>query len=39
MRASDSEARQTIGGKTYNVGTYKTAIAAVRTGMIEIGPV
>lgn len=37
MRAS--EARQVIGGKTYEVVTYKTAIAAVRTGAIEIGPV
>jgi hypothetical protein len=37
MRAS--EARQTIGGKTYNIITYKTAVAAARTGTIEIGPV
>lgn len=37
MRAS--ETRQTIGQKTYHVVTYKTAIAAVRTGTIEIGPV
>jgi len=37
MRAS--EGRQTIGGKTYNIVTYKTAIAAARTGTIEIGPV
>jgi len=37
MRAS--EARQTIGQKTYHVVTYKTAIAAARTGTIEIGPV
>ncbi|HEX7516275.1 MAG TPA: BatD family protein [Chthoniobacterales bacterium] len=37
MRAS--EAQQTIGGKTYHIVTYKTAIAAVRTGPIEIGPV
>jgi hypothetical protein len=37
MRAS--EGRQTIGGKTYLVVTYKTAIAAARTGTIEIGPV
>ena len=37
MRAS--EARQVIGGKTYNIVTYKTAIAAARTGPIEIGPV
>ena len=37
MRAS--EARQTIGEKTYNIITYKTAIAAARTGTIEIGPV
>jgi hypothetical protein len=37
MRAS--EARQVIGGKTYNIITYKTAIAAARTGTIEIGPV
>jgi hypothetical protein len=36
MRAS--EARQVIGGKTYNIVTYKTAIAAARTGTIEIGP-
>jgi BatD DUF11 like domain len=37
MRAS--EARQTIGQKTYHVVAYKTAIAAARTGTIEIGPV
>jgi hypothetical protein len=37
MRAS--EAQQVIGGKTYQVVTYKTAIAAARTGTIEIGPV
>jgi hypothetical protein len=37
MRAS--EGRQVIGGKTYTVVTYKTAIAAARTGTIEIGPV
>jgi BatD DUF11 like domain len=37
MRAS--EGRQTIGGKTYTIVTYKTAIAAARTGPIEIGPV
>jgi hypothetical protein len=37
MRAS--ETRQTIGQRTYHVVTYKTAIAAVRTGTIEIGPV
>ncbi len=37
MRAS--EGRQMIGGKTYNIVTYKTAIAAARTGTIEIGPV
>jgi len=37
MRAS--EGRQTIGGKTYQIVTYKTAIAAARTGTIEIGPV
>jgi hypothetical protein len=37
MRAS--EGRQTIGGRTYEVVTYKTAIAAARTGTIEIGPV
>jgi hypothetical protein len=36
MRAS--EARQVIGGRTYNIVTYKTAIAAARTGTIEIGP-
>ena len=35
MRAS--EGRQTIGGKTYNILTYKTAIAAARTGTIESG--
>jgi BatD DUF11 like domain len=34
-----SEGRQTIGGRTYEVVTYKTAIAAARTGTIEIGPV
>jgi hypothetical protein len=34
-----NETQQTIGGKTYLVVTYKTAIAAVRTGPIEIGPV
>ncbi len=33
------ETQQTIGDKTYHVVTYKTAIAAVRTGPIEIGPV
>ena len=33
-----SEGRQTIGQKTYNILTYKTAIAAARTGTIEIGP-
>ena len=33
MRAS--EARQTIGEKTYNIITYKTAIAAARTGTIR----
>ncbi len=37
MRAA--EGRQTIGGKTYTIVTYKTAIAAARTGPIEIGPV
>ena len=37
MRAN--ETRQVIGQKTYNVVTYKTAIAAARTGTIEIGPV
>jgi oxygen tolerance protein BatD len=37
MRAT--EAQQTIGEKTYHVVTYKTAIAAARTGTIEIGPV
>jgi len=37
MRAS--EGRQVIGGKTYTIVTYKTAIAAARTGTIEIGPV
>ena len=37
MRAS--EGRQTIGGKTYNIVTYKTAIAAARTGTIELGPI
>jgi hypothetical protein len=37
MRAS--EAQQMIGGKTYQVVSYKTAIAAARTGTIEIGPV
>jgi hypothetical protein len=37
MRAT--EGQQTIGGKTYHIVTYKTAIAAVRTGPIEIGPV
>lgn len=34
-----SEAQQAIGGKTYYVRTFKTAIAAVRAGPIEIGPV
>jgi hypothetical protein len=29
----------TIGGKTYQVLTFKTAIAAARTGRFEIGPV
>jgi hypothetical protein len=37
MRAS--EGRQTVGGRTYQIVTYKTAIAAARTGTIEIGPV
>jgi hypothetical protein len=37
MRAN--ETRQTIGEKTYNIITYKTAVAAARTGTIEIGPV
>ena len=37
MRAA--ETRQTIGGKTYHVVTYKTAIAAARAGPIDIGPV
>jgi len=37
MRAS--EGRQVIGGKTYSIVTYKTAISAARTGTIEIGPV
>jgi hypothetical protein len=37
MRAGES--RQMIGQKTYHVVTYKTAIAAARTGTIEIGPV
>jgi hypothetical protein len=36
MRAKES--RQTIGEKTYNIVTYKSAIAAARTGPIEIGP-
>jgi hypothetical protein len=30
---------ETIGGRNYNVVTYKTAIAAARTGKFEIGPV
>ena len=34
-----SEARQNIGGRTYHVLTYKTAIAAARAGPIEIGPI
>lgn len=34
-----SESRQAIGGKTYHVVTYKTAIAAARAGPIDIGPV
>lgn len=37
MRASESQ--QAIGGKTYHVVTYKTAIAAARAGPIEIGPI
>jgi hypothetical protein len=37
MRAA--EGQQTIGGKTYHIVTYKTAIAAARAGPIEIGPV
>ena len=37
MRAT--EARQTIGQRTYQIVTYRTAIAAARTGTIEIGPV
>jgi hypothetical protein len=31
--------RETIGDRTYNIVTYKTAIAAARTGKFEIGPV
>ncbi len=34
-----SETRQTIRGQTYNVLTYRTAIAAARTGKLEIGPI
>ena len=34
-----TEGQQRIGERTYNVVIYKTAIAAVRTGTIEIGPV
>jgi hypothetical protein len=34
-----TETQQSIGGKTYYVVTYKTAIAAARAGPIEIGPV
>jgi BatD DUF11 like domain len=33
------EALETIGGRTYQVYTFKTAIAAVRSGQFEIGPV
>ena len=39
QKMRSSETQQTIGGKTYHIVTYKTAIAAVRTGPIEIGPV
>lgn len=34
-----SEALENIGGQTYDVVTYKTAIAAARPGRLEIGPV
>ena len=30
---------ETIGGRTYQVLTYKTAIAAARTGQFKVGPV
>jgi hypothetical protein len=30
---------ETIGGRTYDVATFKTAIAAARAGKFEIGPV
>ena len=33
------ETLETIGGRTYQVYTFKTAIAAVRSGQFEIGPV
>jgi len=33
------ENRETISGRTYDVVTFKTAIAAARTGNFEIGPV
>src|SRR5260370_445598 len=34
-----SENMETIGGRTYQVYTFKTAIAAARPGKFEIGPV
>src|SRR5207249_11342874 len=34
-----SERMETIGGKTYDVVSFKTAIAAARAGKFEIGPV
>ena len=39
QKMRSSETQQTIGGKTSHVVAYKTAIAAARTGPIEIGPV
>jgi oxygen tolerance protein BatD len=34
-----SETMETIGGRTYHVYTFKTAIAPARAGKLEIGPV
>ena len=34
-----SETMETIGGRTYQVYTFKTAISPARTGKFEIGPV
>src|SRR6266513_4946077 len=34
-----SQSAETVGGRSYEVVTYKTAIAAARAGKFEIGPV